>query len=1092
MKKKVLALLLICIFILGVASTSFAAKFRYWGRDVMTGGGTNAMDAIPYSSLISPAYSGHACVVHDITNRIEYVFHFDSTSSDAENLTLPDFIVVPDDQAGAGRWKLVKMISLDTIDTSPALADYIYTIDDLAGTPTPSVATISNLFEALNLLTEEPTYASGDFLFFYDIDASGMRKIDFDDLPAGSGTVTTSGTPVALDFARFTDADTIEGRSYAEVVADLSLEIGTDVQAYDVDLATLATPTAWRVFYSDGSSVITELTLGADGTYLKSTGATTAPVFDTPGAGGDMLKSIYDIDEDGDIDQAAGGLEADISAFTGLIGLEAAGVVTEVDTAAELETAAGLGAFFNEYADDADASTMRTTLGLAIGTDVLAPDGSAASLTALPGGSITINTVTEAAIDFTNFSLTDFTEQTAWRVFYSNTDGDVTELALGADGSYLRSNGPTSAPTFTTPGGSGDITAVLDCDTGDCDELYDAPTAFSDGDATPDISAGSVFMTANTSSTTISNFDTELTNGKIIFVIVNDSDTTFDFTSSGLEGMAYDYEASNGDLLTFVYTTTDNQWHAQFFPDNVTVVGTTEGLRVGDGTPTQTMNGEDAYVEGFLEVGGPIYAMGGIVPAPSTDPYVLLDVTDPDDTDWFIGVNADAGATSDDNLEFRIDPTPGTSVWGWLEPDTGDLVFEGATDNAFNMRFDITDPTANRTVTFDDNDIDLSHTSEDYVLTYNAVTRIWSGEAVSGTGDITKVGDGESGDVLDGSASGGTYIRLYDGNSNYGEIQVPDISSTQTYTMPAAGGTLLKSDDAGSGLTAVDAATGDSATGFFDAGTIEHEYGGLEADVSAYDGLLAISGDNTIEVDTAAELETYANLGAFFNEYADDADAATMLITLGLTATASEINTALDGATTTFTQLNYLNAATGTTGTTSTNVVFSTSPTLVTPILGVAAATSLNTGEGDNELFAMDQDVQEADDVTFNDGTFTGTLSGELGVTLDTAATVDLTSASNARGAVRINNDDDVIDYTLPPCEAGLNVCFDANIYDRVITVDVDDEIDYIILDGVAGTAGHAIDSPGDAGDFICLLGLDSDRWKAMGQAGTWVVGGAD
>lgn len=46
--------------------------------------------------------------------------------------------------------------------------------------------------------------------------------------------------------------------------------------------------------------------------------------------------------------------------------------------------------------------------------------------------------------------------------------------------------------------------------------------------------------------------------------------------------------------------------------------------------------------------------------------------------------------------------------------------------------------------------------------------------------------------------------------------------------------------------------------------------------------------------------------------------------------------------TTTGTQLNYLNAATGTTGTTSTNLVFSTSPTLVTPVLGAATATSIN------------------------------------------------------------------------------------------------------------------------------------------------------
>ena len=47
----------------------------------------------------------------------------------------------------------------------------------------------------------------------------------------------TANSPVANDFARFTDSDTLEGRSYAEVKADLDLEIGTDVQAFDTDTA---------------------------------------------------------------------------------------------------------------------------------------------------------------------------------------------------------------------------------------------------------------------------------------------------------------------------------------------------------------------------------------------------------------------------------------------------------------------------------------------------------------------------------------------------------------------------------------------------------------------------------------------------------------------------------------------------------------------------------------------------------------------------------------------------------------------------------------------------------------------------------------
>lgn len=57
-------------------------------------------------------------------------------------------------------------------------------------------------------------------------------------------------------------------------------------------------------------------------------------------------------------------------------------------------------------------------------------------------------------------NLTQFVDQTAWRVFYSNGSGDVTELALGADGTFLKSNGATSAPSFATPAGSGDVSKV--------------------------------------------------------------------------------------------------------------------------------------------------------------------------------------------------------------------------------------------------------------------------------------------------------------------------------------------------------------------------------------------------------------------------------------------------------------------------------------------------------------------------------------------------------------------------------------------------------------------------------------------------------
>jgi hypothetical protein len=48
-------------------------------------------------------------------------------------------------------------------------------------------------------------------------------------------------------------------------------------------------------------------------------------------------------------------------------------------------------------------------------------------------------------------NLTQFVDQTNWRLFYSNGSGDVTELALGTSGQLLQSAGTTSAPTWLTP-----------------------------------------------------------------------------------------------------------------------------------------------------------------------------------------------------------------------------------------------------------------------------------------------------------------------------------------------------------------------------------------------------------------------------------------------------------------------------------------------------------------------------------------------------------------------------------------------------------------------------------------------------------------
>jgi len=74
-------------------------------------------------------------------------------------------------------------------------------------------------------------------MMIWDATDSLMKKGDMGEVRGGAGSgVDTSGTPVDDDIAVFTDADTIEGKTLTE----LSLLIGTDVEAHDTTLTDIA------------------------------------------------------------------------------------------------------------------------------------------------------------------------------------------------------------------------------------------------------------------------------------------------------------------------------------------------------------------------------------------------------------------------------------------------------------------------------------------------------------------------------------------------------------------------------------------------------------------------------------------------------------------------------------------------------------------------------------------------------------------------------------------------------------------------------------------------------------------------------------
>jgi hypothetical protein len=107
-----------------------------------------------------------------------------------------------------------------------------------------------------------------------------------------AGGVDTANSPNAGEWAKFTDADTIEGRTDAELIADLSLEVGVDLQAHDDfldDIAALTDPGADRIaFWDDSVGAIVWLTVGTGLTITDDT-------IDASGGSGDVATdAIWD------------------------------------------------------------------------------------------------------------------------------------------------------------------------------------------------------------------------------------------------------------------------------------------------------------------------------------------------------------------------------------------------------------------------------------------------------------------------------------------------------------------------------------------------------------------------------------------------------------------------------------------------------------------------------------------------------------------------------------------------------------------------------------------------------------------------------
>lgn len=104
----------------------------------------------------------------------------------------------------------------------------------------------------------------------------------------------------------------------------------------------------------------------------------------------------------------------------------------------------------------------------------------------------------------------------------------------------------------------------------------------------------------------------------------------------------------------------------------------------------------------------------------------------------------------------------------------------------------ITAPIANSANVIEESHLKAVDTAVDEeCLTYESTTGDFEWQTCSSSsGDVTGVGDCASGACYDGTSDGGTYLRLYDGDSNYTGLVSGNVSSNITITLPATSGTL--------------------------------------------------------------------------------------------------------------------------------------------------------------------------------------------------------------------------------------------------------------------------------------------------------------
>lgn len=329
-----------------------------------------------------------------------------------------------------------------TTDTEPVrFAEFSAAIDSLSEA---GIALTTEGMLAYNLTdgikTVEFVAAPGSGITITNGDGvDGNPTFDFDSDTisfADAIDALTPLTPAANKLAYYTGTNTaaltdltafartvLDDSDAATARATLGLTIGTNVQAYDAELAALAglASAADKLPYFTGSGTASLADLSSFGrTLIDDADASTART--TLGLAIGTNVQAYD---------------AELAA---LAGTTSAADKLPYYTGAGTASTADFTSFGRSLVDDADAATARTTLGLVIGTNVQAQDAELAAIAGLTSASDKLpyftGSGTAALADFTSFgrSLVDDADASAARttlglVIGTNVQAQDAELA---------------------------------------------------------------------------------------------------------------------------------------------------------------------------------------------------------------------------------------------------------------------------------------------------------------------------------------------------------------------------------------------------------------------------------------------------------------------------------------------------------------------------------------------------------------------------------------------------------------------------------------------------------------------------------------